>query len=85
MKRFLVSGKAILICHVDDSFYAVTDMCTHEDASLYLGCLKGKEVECSLHGGRFNVITGQATAEPAEEPINTWPVKIENERLFIQI
>ncbi|MGB0849491.1 MAG: non-heme iron oxygenase ferredoxin subunit [Thiolinea sp.] len=76
-------GKRILVCNVDGDFYAVDDMCTHEDASLYLGCLKGDQVQCSLHGGMFNIKTGVATVEPAELPLQTYVVKLENDLIQV--
>lgn len=79
------NGKRILICHVEDSFYAVDDMCTHEDASLYLGCLKGDRVHCSLHGGEFSVKTGEPLAEPAEIPLQTYPVAIVDGRILVTV
>lgn len=85
MKRFTINGKDILVCNVDSEFYCVDDVCTHEDASLYLGCLKGEEIQCSLHGGRFNVITGKATVEPAEIPLKTYPTITENKQLFVDL
>ena len=57
----------ILLANVDDKIYAVDDMCTHEDSSLSLGCLKDELVSCTLHGSRFNVRTGQPMEEPATE------------------
>ena len=77
------NGKRILVCNVAGEFYAVDDMCTHEDASLYLGCLKGEEVQCSLHGGMFNVITGAATVEPAELPLKTYGVTLQDDQIQI--
>ncbi len=79
------NGKRILVCNVDGKFYAVDDRCTHEDASLYLGCLKGERVQCSLHGGMFNVKTGEAVVEPAEFPLHTYPVHIENGRILLDL
>lgn len=76
-------GKRVLVCNVAGEFYAVDDMCTHEDASLYLGCLKGDQVQCSLHGGMFNVRTGEATVDPAEIALNTYPVSIAEQRILI--
>ncbi|MEZ5534925.1 MAG: non-heme iron oxygenase ferredoxin subunit [Thiolinea sp.] len=76
-------GKRVLVCNVAGEFYAVDDMCTHEDASLYLGCLKGDQVQCSLHGGMFNVRTGEATVDPAEIALNTYPVSIADQRILI--
>lgn len=86
MKRVITpNGKRILLCNVGGEFYAVDDQCTHEDASLYLGCLKGEKVHCSLHGGEFNVKTGKAVTEPAEVDLQTYSVSIENGNLFIKL
>ena len=84
-KRVEVNDKAILVCNVDGEFYAVDDMCTHEDSSLYLGCMKGDLVECSLHGARFNVKTGEPMEEPAEIPLQTYEVKVEGESILVKV
>jgi 3-phenylpropionate/trans-cinnamate dioxygenase ferredoxin subunit len=86
MKRVAVEGKRhVLLCNVDDEYYAVDDLCTHEDMSLYLGCMKGDLVQCSLHGGKFNVKTGEPAEEPAEVPLNTYEVVIEDDTVFIKV
>lgn len=84
-KRITHGNLALLVCNVDGTFYTVDDMCTHEDSSLYLGCLKGKEVQCSLHGGRFNVITGEATVEPAEIALRTYKTLIKDNSIFVDL
>lgn len=81
----LATGKRILLCNVDGEFYAVDDQCTHGDASLYLGCLKGERIHCSLHGGEFNVKTGEAVMEPAEVPLKTYAVSLEKGRIYITV
>ena len=75
-RRVVVGGHPVLIANVDGSLYAVDDMCTHEDASLSLGCLKGELVSCTLHGSRFSVVTGQPMEEPATEPLRTWSIRV---------
>jgi nitrite reductase/ring-hydroxylating ferredoxin subunit len=72
-----------LVCNVNGEFYAVDDRCTHGDVSLYLGCLKGDKVHCSLHGGEFCVRTGQAVTEPAEEPLKTYTVLVEQDVIYL--
>lgn len=88
MKRVAIDDtnrQHVLLCHVDDQYYAIDDLCTHEDFSLYLGCLKGDQVECSLHGARFNVKTGCAEEEPGEIPLKTYPVSIKGNTIFIDV
>ena len=40
---------------------------------------------CLSNQGRFNVKTGAATCESTVSPIKTWPVKIENSRVFVAL
>lgn len=83
MKKIVVVDRPILLANVDGTIYAVDDTCTHEDSSLYLGCLKGELVSCTLHGSRFNVRTGKPMEEPATEALQTYPVKIDGENVLI--
>lgn len=81
----LGQGQRVLICNVAGELFAVDDRCTHEDSSLYLGCLKDDVIHCSLHGGQFNVKTGAAVAEPAEGKLKTYEVLIKDERIYLDI
>jgi len=80
MKCVGVAGRRILVANVDGKFYATDDRCTHEDASLSTGFLKGEWVKCPLHGSRFNVCTGQVLDEPAEENLKTYAVRVDGKR-----
>lgn len=83
-RRVVVNGVAVLLANVAGRIYAVDDLCTHEDSSLSLGCLKGELVDCTLHGSRFSVITGQPVEEPATEALRTWPVRIRDDKVLVQ-
>ena len=85
MLRINVAGQNILLANVDGEIFAVEDMCSHEDASLYNGALKGRCVECPLHGSHFDLKTGVPQQEPATEAIKTFNTKVENQQIFIQI
>ena len=84
-RRVTIDGHPILIANVNGTFYAVDDLCTHEDSSLSLGCLKGELVSCTLHGSRFSVITGEPTEEPATEPLKTYSVRIEGNNILLMV
>ena len=85
MLRANVDGVPILLANVEGTIYAVDDMCSHEDASLYNGALKGNCVECPLHGSHFDLRTGLPNQPPATEAINTYPVQVENQDILIQL
>ncbi len=46
-------------------------------------CSRAKLVKCPLHGSRFNVCTGKALEEPAEENLRTYPVRLEGGRILV--
>ena len=83
MKRVDLRGRRILLANVQGRICAADDTCTHEDASLSTGVLKGELVTCPLHGSRFNVCTGKALEEPAEADLRTYPVRLEGERILV--
>lgn len=85
MMRVNIGEQILLLANVDGELYAIEDQCSHEDASLYNGALKGDCVECPLHGSRFDLKTGQPREEPATEPVKTFPVIIEEEGVFIRL
>jgi 3-phenylpropionate/trans-cinnamate dioxygenase ferredoxin component len=67
------------------SVFAVDDMCTHEDASLSKGSLHGECIKCPLHGSRFDLNTGEALDEPAEQKLNTYPVRIDGDDIKVEL
>ncbi|MEW8071978.1 MAG: non-heme iron oxygenase ferredoxin subunit [Candidatus Thiodiazotropha sp.] len=85
MKRVDVDGQRYLIVNADDQIYALDDLCSHEEISLYLGCIEGDTIKCSLHGSRFSLKNGEPLDEPATEPIKTYPIKISSDRIYISV
>jgi 3-phenylpropionate/trans-cinnamate dioxygenase ferredoxin subunit len=83
MMRVEIDGRRILLANVDGRFYATADTCTHEDASLSAGSLRGEFVKCPLHGSRFNVCTGQVMEEPADQNLKTYPVRVDGDSLLV--
>jgi nitrite reductase/ring-hydroxylating ferredoxin subunit len=78
-----VEGHRVALCNVGGEFYAIEDVCTHDGGSLDQGELDGVEIECPRHGARFDVRTGEATLMPAVMPVQTYPVRIEGEMIFV--
>lgn len=85
MLRAKIEDKTLLLANIDNQIYAVDDMCTHEDASLYNGALKGNCVECPLHGSHFDLRTGQPLQEPATEALQTYKVTVTNDEIFVAL
>ena len=85
VKGVVVGGRDIALYGVGDEVYATDNLCTHGQARLCDGFLDGHEIECPLHQGKFDVRDGRPTCEPAIEPLRSYPVKIEGNRVFIQV
>lgn len=85
MKRVDIEGHRYLLANADGTLYAVDDLCSHEEVSLYLGCIQGDNIKCSLHGSRFSLKTGEPLEEPATESIGTYPVEVDQSRVLIKI
>ncbi|WP_249861904.1 MocE family 2Fe-2S type ferredoxin [Paenibacillus konkukensis] len=66
-------------------FFATDGYCTHEKIHLANGLVMGSVIECPKHNGRFDIKTGAAKRAPVCVDLKTYPVKIENNRVFIQL
>jgi naphthalene 1,2-dioxygenase ferredoxin component len=77
------AGNDLLLVRVGGEFGAVDSVCTHAPGYLDQGALVGCEVECPLHAGRFDLRTGQATQEPATDPLTTYEVRVEDGTAYI--
>jgi len=86
LKRVDVGGTPVCLAHAEDgNFYALNDICTHEEFSLCEGELWGMDVECPQHGSRFNLVTGKVTGLPAVIPATTYPVTVEGDDVLVEV
>ena len=69
----------------DDHYYATDGFCTHEQAHLADGLVLDNIIECPKHNGRFDYRTGEAKRAPACVDLRTYPVKIENGKVLIDV
>jgi 3-phenylpropionate/trans-cinnamate dioxygenase ferredoxin subunit len=84
--RVEVHGVPICLARLaNGQVFAIGDRCSHEDIELSGGDLDGDDVECPSHGSRFNVKTGEVSGLPAEEPVATYEVSIENGEIFVSV
>jgi 3-phenylpropionate/trans-cinnamate dioxygenase ferredoxin subunit len=82
--RFDIGDEPIAVWNVDGVYYATQDTCTHEETFLTEGDLWGDVIECPLHGAQFDVTNGEVLSLPAVVPLRTYPVKIEDGKLYVE-
>lgn len=80
-----VEGRVISLAQVGSTYFAFDDLCTHEECSLGTGLLDEKTIECPCHGSKFDLETGAVLNLPAVLPIKTYPVKVENGTVFVDV
>ena len=80
-----VDGTEVAIFKVDGQFYAIEDVCSHDGAEIASGILnEDNEIVCPRHGARFCIKTGEVKCAPAYENVDTFPVRVEAERLQVR-
>lgn len=86
LRRVEVNGVPICLARLaSGEIFAISDLCSHEDIELSDGELDGEDVECPEHGSRFNVRTGEVSGLPAEKPVDTYPVTVEDGHIFVEL
>ncbi len=85
MMQVVAHGEPVGLYRVGEDVYAISDYCTHEETFLTDGEFEAEdlEVECHLHGSRFNVATGEVRILPATKPVPTYQVKIEDDAVLV--
>ena len=79
-----VDGTDVVIFKIDEQFYAIEDVCSHDGAEIASGELDGDEIICPRHGAKFCVKTGAVKCAPAYEDIATFPIRIEQGRIEVR-
>lgn len=69
----------------EDRFFATDGLCTHEQASLTDGLVMDHVIECPKHNGRFDYRTGKGMGAPICVNLVTYRIKIEADRVFIEL
>jgi 3-phenylpropionate/trans-cinnamate dioxygenase ferredoxin subunit len=65
--------------------HAIDDTCSHANVSLSEGDVEDGEIECWLHGSRFDLRSGKPTGLPATTPIAVYPVKVDGGDVFVSV
>lgn len=84
-RAFTVDGREIVLCDVDGEIYALDGICTHEDLPLEGGEIDDGVLECPWHGAMYDVSTGAVRALPSTRPLRTYPVRVEDGEVYVEL
>lgn len=85
VQKVMIDGKPVAVVHTEGQVFAVSDVCTHAEVSLSEGDVDGCEIECWLHGARFDLRTGEPSGPPATKALQTFDVKVEGDAVLVRI
>jgi 3-phenylpropionate/trans-cinnamate dioxygenase ferredoxin subunit len=71
-----IDGQPVAVFNIAGKYFAIADVCSHDDGPVAEGELDGTKIECPRHGAHFNLATGKALTLPAVVDIPAYPVKI---------
>jgi 3-phenylpropionate/trans-cinnamate dioxygenase ferredoxin subunit len=85
-----VDGVEVAIVRTADSadaVFAIRDECSHAAIALSEGDVDadGCEIECWLHGSRFDLRTGKPTGLPAFEPVAIYPCTVDDGKVLVDV
>jgi len=69
------------VYNLDGDLYAIEDRCSHDDGPLCEGEVDFDDgtVICPRHGSKFEIKTGRALTLPAYVPVETFPVRVDDD------
>ncbi len=89
-KLITAEDKKILLINLEGMYYALDNRCPHMGGSLYEGEIQGTQIICPRHGSVFDITNGRISQagklfmlKVKVKDIQTYPIKIENEEIFI--
>ena len=86
VKVFEVNGRSLCVANLDGAeFYAIDNLCTHDNGPLGEGTLADGLVECPRHGARFDLKTGAVKALPAVRPVRTYSVEVDDDDIAVEV
>ena len=80
---FEIDGEPIALFNIAGEYFALADVCSHDDGPVAEGELLDHEIACPRHGARFDIKTGEALSLPAVVDIPAYPVRVEEDEILI--
>jgi 3-phenylpropionate/trans-cinnamate dioxygenase ferredoxin subunit len=80
-----IDSKPIVVFNLAGGFFAIADVCSHDDGPVGDGELEGDEVICPRHGARFDIRSGKALALPAVVDIPAYPVRVKDGQIELGV
>lgn len=86
-RRVDIADRRLCVIRHEGELHAIDDLCTHGQAFLTEGEFVPEEcaMECPLHGGLFNIRTGEACGAPASKPLRRYLTVIRDGEAYVKL
>jgi 3-phenylpropionate/trans-cinnamate dioxygenase ferredoxin component len=81
----VVDGVEIALVRCADEVFAIRDECSHAAIPLSEGDVGDCEIECWLHGSRFDLRTGEPIGLPATVPVPVYATKVDGDDILVDV
>ena len=81
----MAGDQQVALFNVNGTCYAISDTCTHRGGPLSEGTLENDVVTCPWHSARFCVRDGQVQGPPAEANVKSYPVRVTDSSIEIEV
>jgi 3-phenylpropionate/trans-cinnamate dioxygenase ferredoxin subunit len=78
-----VPDQDVAIAQDGGEYFAIQNECSHAAVALSEGDVADCQIECWLHGSRFDLRTGKPTGLPATEPVAVFPVEVRDDEIYV--
>jgi len=78
-------GRKLVLIREDGEVHALEDRCSHEDYPLHNGEVVDGQIECALHGARFDLDSGDPKALPAVKPVQRFECRVEDDEIRVTL
>lgn len=80
-----VDERLLVLIRVGNDYFALDDVCTHDDGPLSEGEIEDHAIICPRHGAKFDVRTGAALTMPATRPTAAHDVEVRGDAIYVRI
>ena len=80
-----LGNKKILLSNMNGKILATDRICTHAEADLSTGILTDSGLTCPLHLSVFDLDTGKPQNPPAEDSLQIYKIKLEDNNVLVEV
>ena len=85
LRSFKIRGHEILAVSLEGKIFCLDGRCTHAEAPLSEGTLRGEVLTCPWHYSQFKIISGEILGGPAYKQLKSYLVEVRENAVFVDL